>query len=169
MRKSLPSVPHEEWERVLDLLNQMQSVFQEFLGLLRKEERVLQSMNRQGIADITEKKEQVLEEMCRYEQQVMALLGRLAGPENTKQLGRWLKLSAQPVAATVNAKLRDVFELAKFIQVQGKKNEATIRRSQHVVREAINLIYSGLGTGPVYQGSGTLQFSSVPGSVNLHG
>ena len=36
-------------------------VFQKFLSLLREEERLLLAMDRQGVADITEKKEQVLE------------------------------------------------------------------------------------------------------------
>ena len=160
---------HEAWDHLVILLEKMQLVFQEFLSLLREEERSLQSMDRQGIAEITDKKEQVLEEMCRYEQQVMALLLRLAGPENGQQLGQWLKQSPQPQALLVNALLHDIFELAQLIQGQGKQNEAIIRRTQHVVREAINLIYTGLGAGPVYQGSGALQFSSVPGSVNLHG
>ena len=58
-------------------------VFQEFLSLLREEERLLlHGMDRPGVANITEKKEQVLEAMCRYEQQVMAVMHQLAGPKN---------------------------------------------------------------------------------------
>ena len=144
-------------------------VFQEFLSLLREEECLLLAMDRSGVANIMEKKEQVLEGMCRYEQQVMTVMQQLAGPKNQESLGGWLKQSRQPQASTANTIFHESYKLAQKIQAQGKKNEVLIRRTQHVVREAINLIYTGLGAGPVYQGSGTLQFSSVPSSVNIHG
>ncbi len=159
----------EAWDHFLVLLGKMQGVFHQFLSLLGEEERLLLGMDRQGVADITEKKEQVLEGMCRYEQQVMAMLERLAGQENRDQPGRWLKKSPQPQAKAARTIFHELSGLARKIQEQGKKNEAIVRRTQHVVREAINLIYTGLGTGPVYQGSGALQFSSVPSSVNLQG
>ena len=161
--------PYETWDHLLGLLGEMQVVFQEFLSLLREEERLLLGMDRQRVADIMEKKEQVLETMCRYEQQVMAVMHQLAGAKNQESLGGWLKKSRQPQASSANTIFHELFGLTLKIQEQGKKNEALIRRTQHVVREAINLIYTGLGTGPVYQGSGALQFSSVPSSVNLHG
>ena len=161
--------PYKTWDHLLTLLGEMQGVFQELLSLLPEEERLLLGMDRQGVADITEKKEQVLEAMCRYEQQVMAVMHELAGPENQESLGGWLKKSRQPQAPLANTIFHELFGLARKIQEQGKKNEALIRRTQHVVREAINLIYTGLGTGPVYQGSGALQFSSVPSSVNIQG
>ena len=161
--------PHETWDHLIYRLKEMQGVFQEFLFLLREEERLLLRMDRQGIADIAEKKEQVLEGMCRYEQQVMGGLHRLAGPENLEQLGQWLKQSTHPQALLANRIFHELHVLARKIQEQGKKNETVIRRTQHIVREAVNLIYTGLGAGPVYQGTGTLQFSSVPSSVNLQG
>lgn len=144
-------------------------VFQEFLSLLREEECLLLAMDRSGMANIMEKKEQVLAGMCRYEQQVMTVMQQLAGPKNQESLGGWLKRSQQPQASKANTIFHESYTLAQKIQVQGKKNEALLRRTQHVVREAINLIYTGLGAGPVYQGSGALQFSSVPSSVNIHG
>ena len=158
---------HETWDHLLVLLGKMQEVFHEFLSLLGEEERLLLGMDRQGIEDITVKKEQVLEGMRRYEQLVMAMLQRLAGEENREQLGRWLKKSPQPQALAAKTIFHELVGLAKNIQEQGKKNEAVVRRTQHVVREAVNLIYTGLGTGPVYQGSGALQFSSVPSSVPI--
>jgi len=161
--------PYETWGHLLKLLGEMQVVFQEFLSLLREEERLLLGMDRPGVANITEKKEQVLEAMCRYEQQVMAVMHQLGGPKNRELLGGWLKKSRQSQASSANTIFHELFGLTRKIQEQGKKNEALIRRTQHVVREAINLIYTGLGTGPVYQGSGTLQFSSLPSSVNLQG
>ena len=161
--------PYETWDHLIKLLGEMQVVFQEFLSLLREEECLLLAMDRSGMANIMEKKEQVLEGMCRYEQEVMTVMQQLAGPKNQESLGGWLKQLRQPQAATANTIFHESYKLAQKIQTQGKKNEVLIRRTQHVVREAINLIYTGLGTGPVYQGSGTLQFSSVPSSVNIHG
>ena len=54
----------EAWDHFLVLLGKMQGVFRQFLSLLGEEERLLLGMDRQGVADITEKKEQVLEGMC---------------------------------------------------------------------------------------------------------
>jgi len=159
----------EMWDHLLALLEEMQVVFHEFLSLLREEERLLLAMDRSGVADITEKKEQGLEEMCRYEQQVMAVLQQLAGPENQEHLGGWLKKLREPQAFKAETIFHELFGLVRKIQAQGKKNEAVIRRTQHVVREAINLIYTGLGTGPVYQGSGALRAPSVLSSVQLQG
>ena len=150
-------------------LTEMREVFQKFLLLLLEEECVLLRMDRQRVADITEKKEQVFEEMCRYEQQITATLQQLAGLENLECLEGWLIRSSHPQVVSAKKVFQELHGLALKIQEQGRKNGAVIRRTQHVVREAINLIYTGLGTGPVYQGSGALQFSSVPSSVNLHG
>ncbi len=161
--------PFKTWDHLLRLLGEMQVVFQKFLSLLREEERLLLHMDRQGVADIMEKKEQVLEAMCRYEQQVMAVMHQLAGPKNQESLGGWLKKSRQPQASSANTIFHELFGLTRKITEQGKKNQTLIRRTQYVVGEAINLIYTGLGTGPVYQGSGALQFSSVPSSMNLQG
>jgi flagellar biosynthesis/type III secretory pathway chaperone len=159
----------ETWDDLLILLGEMRVVFQEFMGLLGDEERMLLEMNRQGVARVTEKKEQVLDVMCRYEQQVTARLHQLAGFEDQKGVGLWLKEAAHPQVSSVNSILQDLFGLTATLQEQAKRNEALTRRTQHVVREAIHLIYSGLGNGPVYQGSGVLSFPSVPNSVHLHG
>ena len=161
--------PCEPWDHLLTLLGEMQLVFQEFLSLFPEEERLLLGMDRQGMADITEKKEQVLEAMCRYEQQVMAVMHELAGPKNQESLGGWLKKSRQPQASLAKSIFQELVGLTRRIDEQGKKNEALIRRTQHVVREAINLIYTGLGTGPVYQGSGALRAPAVLSSVQLQG
>lgn len=159
----------ETWDALLSLLGEMQGVFQDFLSLLCQEERLLLAMDREEVATLTDTKEHVLETMCRYEQQLMGVLQHLAGPEHHHALGGWLKQVRQPQAFKANTTLHELFGLTQKIQAQGRKNEALIRRTQHVVREAINLIYTGLGTGPVYQGSGALQFSTVPSSVNLRG
>jgi len=158
----------ESWDYLLVLLGEMGVVFQEFMDLLGVEKQKLLSMDRQGVANVTEKKEQVLDRMCRYEQQVTGLLHQLAG--NAQQpLGLWLKGTSEPQASSAHLLLQDLFELTAKIQEKGKENETLTRRTQHVVREAINLVHSSLGSGPVYQGTGTLHFPSVPNSVHLHG
>lgn len=160
---------HEEWDHLLVLLGEMRAVFHGFMTLLRDEERLLLRMDRQGVADVMEKKEQALDTMCRYEQQVAAVFHQLTGSDNHERLEVWLQKARHPHASAVRARLQELVGLTRSIQAHGKKNEALIRRTHHVVREAINLIYAGLGTGPVYQGSGALYFPSVPGSVHLHG
>ncbi len=160
---------HETWDNLLVLLGKMRSAFHEFMILLRDEERILLGMDRKGIADVTEKKEQSLDMMRRYEQQVVAVLQELGGSEHQGRFGVWLQKARQPQASSAKTILQELGGLTHAIQAQGKKNEARLRRTQHVVREAINLIYTGLGTGPVYQGSGALHYSSVPGSVHLRG
>lgn len=160
---------HETWDNLLVLLGEMRSAFHEFMVLLRDEERILVGMDRKGIAEIAEKKEQSLGEMSRYEQQVIAVLQQLSGSEGQERFAVWLQKALQPQAASAKKILQEIGGLIHTIQAQGKKNEARLRRMQHAVRGAINLIYTGLGTGPVYQGSGTLHYPSVPSSVHLCG
>jgi len=160
---------HETWDNLLVLLGEMRSAFHEFMVLLRDEERILVGMDRKGIAEIAEKKEQSLGEMSQYEQQVIAVLQQLSGSECQERFAVWLQKALQPQAASAKKILQEIGGLIHTIQAQGKKNEARLRRTQHVVREAINLIYTGLGTGPVYQGSGALHYPSVPSSVHLCG
>lgn len=160
---------HEEWERLLVLLGEMRGIFQEFMTLLRDEEHRILEMDRQGVAVVTEKKEQVLDTMCRYEQEVINVLHQLSGLDNYERPEVWLKQTRHPHALTARTRLHELGDLTREIQSHGKKNEALIRRTHHVVREAINLIYTGLGSGPVYQGSGALHFPTVLSSVHLHG
>ena len=160
---------HETWDHLLVLLGEMRSAFREFMVLLRDWKLILLGMDRKAIADMTEKKEQALDVMCRYQQQVVAVLQQLAGFEHQGRFGAWLQKARQPQASSAKTILQELGVLTRLIQAQGKKNEARIRQTHHVVREAIHLIYTGLGTGPVYQGSGTLQYASVPGSVHLCG
>jgi hypothetical protein len=159
----------QTWEDFQVLLAEMQVLFQDFLSLLKKEERLLVVMNRQGVADITEKKEQVLDGMRRYEQQVIGVMHQLSGSEHQGQLGDWLRNVPHRHAVAANTIFHELIGLTRKIQDQGKKNESRIRRMQHVVRGAINLIYAGVGAGPVYEGSGTLRTPSVLSSVQLHG
>ncbi len=170
--KEMPLLPNqtpESWDNLLVLLGNMHDAFQQFLSFLCDEEHQLRAMNQQGVADITEKKEHAIAVMYRYEEQLNVVMHQLAGPTNREQLGRWLRQVRRPQAYKAGTMFDELFGMTQKIQAQGHKNEILIRRMQCVVREAIGLIYKGLGTGPVYQGSGALQFASVPSSVSLQG
>ncbi len=157
------------WNHLLVALEDMHAAFEQFLAFLCDEERLLSAMDRQGVAELADKKEQALAVMCRYEKQVSLAIHQLAGPEHRGHIHDWLNQVRHPQAMKASTIFYELIGLTRKIQVQGRKNEILIRRMQCVVREAINIIYAGLGAGPVYQGSGTLQFSSVPSSVSLQG
>jgi len=157
------------WERLLGMLTQAQSSFQCYIGLLAHEERNLRIMDRQGLTEVNDQKEQVLEEMCRLEQQVKGELQQLAGSHAHESVSSWLMKVQDPRAQLAHGMLIELLRLARTIQDQGKTNETLIGRIQRSVREAMNFIYTGLGSGPVYQESGTLNFPSVPSSVHLQG
>jgi len=157
------------WEGLLAILAEAQSSFQVYASLLSHEERTLRIMDRQGLTDVNSQKEQVLDVMCRLEQQVESELRQLGGSEVYESIGSWLQKVRDPRAQSAHGMLMELFRLARMIQEQGRKNEDLIRRVQHRVREAIHFMYTGLGTGPVYQGSGTLNFPLLPSSVHLQG
>ena len=165
----MPNRAQTPWDHLLVLLEEMHAAFQQFLSFLCDEERLLVAMDRQGIGDMAEKKEQALAEMSRYEKHVSMMIHQLAGPEYRGQIDTWLKQLRHPQAMKASTLFHALLGLSQKIQAQGRRNEFLIRRAQCVVREAISLIYTGLGTGPVYQGSGALQFSTAPSSVSLHG
>lgn len=160
---------HAMWERLLVMLGEAQASFQEYFALLTHEERAIRIMDRQGLTDVNGHKEQVLDRMCRLEQQVERELQQLIGPTVTENFLSWLKKATDPRAQSVHGLLTDLLRLAGLIQEQGKKNEALICRTQHRVRDAIHFMYTGMGTGPVYQGSGIVNFPSIPSSVHLQG
>jgi hypothetical protein len=157
------------WERLLVILEEAQSSFQQYFSLLSHEEHTLRTMDPKGLTDVNSQKEQVLDAMCRLAQQVERELRWLAGLEAHESIWSWLKKARDPRAQLAHGMLTELLRLARRIQEQGKRNEDFIRRIQHRVREAIHFMYTGVGTGPVYQGSGTLNFPSVPSSVHLQG
>jgi flagellar biosynthesis/type III secretory pathway chaperone len=157
------------WERLLTLLEEGQSSFQHFADLLIHEEHTLRIMDRQGLSEVNSQKEHALDAMCRLEQQVEQELQQLSGSRTSESVGSWLKQSRDPRAQSAYRRLTELRCLARTIQEQGKTNAALIHRIQHRVGEAIHFLYTGLGTGPVYQGSGALNFPSIPGLVHLQG
>ena len=160
---------HATWERLLAMLAEAQSSFQEYFSLLSREERILRVMDRQGLTAVNSQKEHVLDAMCRLAQQVERELRHLGGVGVHESIWNWLTNVQDPRAQSAHDMLTELLRLASTIQEQGKKNEGLICRIQHRVREAIHFMYTGLGTAPVYQGSGTLNFPSLPSSVHLQG
>lgn len=157
------------WERLLEMLAEAQSVFQRYGVLLFQEAHSLRIMDRPKLVEVNSQKEQALEAMCQLEQQVERELHRLAGSAAYESIWSWLKAVPDPQAKLAQEMLTDLLRLARLIQEQGKRNDALIRPIYHRVREAVQVMYTGLGTGPVYQGSGILHFPSVPSSVHLQG
>lgn len=159
----------ETWERLLKALAEAQAAFQQYGVLLFQEAHSLRIMDQPKLFEVNSHKEQVLDTMRRLEKQVEGELHQLAGAGAQETIWTWLNAVSDPRAKSAQSMLMDLLRLARLIQEQGKKNEAAIRPIYHRVREAIQLMYTGLGTGPVYQGSGTLHFPSVPSSVHLQG
>lgn len=157
------------WKQLLEVGEEAQSIFARYLELLRQEEDALRRMNRQEMFGLMEKKGEALDIMCRYERQVISGIKVLTGSEGKGRLWIDLQAASDPRAVSLQNIVRKLSLLANNIREQGKTNAALIRRAQHVVREAINLIYIGLGTGPVYQGSGALSIPSLPGTMHHHG
>ncbi len=157
------------WERLLEMLAESQAVFHQFGVLLFQEAHSLRNMDQSKLVEVNSQKEQVLDTMRRLEQQVECELYQLAGAVPQESIWSWLKAVPDPRAQSAQSMLIELLRLARLIQEQGKKNDAVIRPIYHRVREAIHVIYTGLGTGPVYQGSGVLNFPSVPSSVHLQG
>lgn len=157
------------WERLLEALTETRSAFQQYGVLLFQEAHSIRIMDQRNLIEVNSQKEQVLDTMRRIEQQVEHELHRLVGPAKPESILSWLKADPDPRAQSAHGMLMELLDLSRLIREQGKKNEALILPLYHRVREAIHVIYTGLGTGPVYQGSGALNFHSVPSSVHLQG
>jgi flagellar biosynthesis/type III secretory pathway chaperone len=157
------------WERLLEILAEAQSVFQEYGVLLCQEAHSLRLMDQVKLVEVNSQKEQVLDTMRRLEQQVERDLHQLAGAGASESIWHWLNAVPDPRAQSAQRRLIELQRLARLIHEQGKKNEALIRPIYHRVHEAIHVMYTALGTGPVYQGSGALNFPSVSGSVYIQG
>jgi FlgN protein len=157
------------WEPLLRVLAEAQAAYQQYGVLLFQEAHSLRIMNQRNLVEINSQKEQVLDTMGRLEQQVEHELHQLVGTVAQESILSWLKADPDPRAQLAQGMLIELRHLSRLIQEQGKKNEALIRPFYQRVREAIHVIYTGLGTGPVYQGSGTLNFPSVPSRVHLQG
>ncbi len=157
------------WDDLCRIFQKTQRVCEEYLSLLEGEEKLVQQMDRTGLSEILGRKEQVLDSLCRYEREVENVLQALVNEQGYSSWADWLEREPSGQADVVQDWLGKLRHLARQIHNQGKTNEIRIRRSQHVVREAVNLIYAGVGSGPVYQGSGTLRTPSVLSSVQLQG
>lgn len=160
---SIPLVPFQQ------VFQQLQLFLEEFFKLLVQEEVVMKRLNRENMSAVVEHKETVLEKIQRSEQQLIAVLRPWISRESAADCWKVI---------TQDSRFADVRQLPAFqaiqretarIRVQSQKNSVLVRRGQYVVREALNLIQTSLGQGPVYQGTGTLQIQPAPYSVNLRG
>ncbi len=157
------------WSTLVTLLKDTQVCLRTFLTLLLNEEDALRAMDRQTLDEITYKKEQILGDLNRYDHQVQTSLGPIfRSTDSLKHLVEVERVS-QPEASTISRQVEELRSLVESIRQQGKKNETLVSRMQHVVGQAIHLIYTGLGRGPVYQSSGGLHFPEAPGSVHISG
>ncbi len=157
------------WVPLQQVFEQLQGSLEEFSKLLVQEESVMKRLNREKMMVLVEHKATVLEKIQRSEQQLVAVLRPWVSTESSVDC--WNAITQDP-------RFSRVFQLPVFkaiqreitrIREQGQKNSVLVRRGQYVVREALNLVYAGLGQGPVYQGTGTLRVQPAPCSVNLRG
>ena len=159
----------QPWQQVVALLRDTRGCLQSFLKLLVDEESALKSMDRKILDEITHQKEQILESLRQYDQKVHNSLGWEIGALNPGSLEQELQQAPQQDRTVIRQLVRDLQALVQSIRDQGKRNEGLIQRMQHVVGQAIHLIYSGLGRGPVYQASGGLNFPDPLGTVHISG
>ena len=162
--------PHSiPWVALQQVFQQLQVSLEEFSSLLEQEEAVMKRLDRENMMALVDHKATVLENIQRSEQQLVAVLRPWAPTESS--VNCWNVITQDP-------QFSRVFQLPVFkaiqretarIREQGQKNAVLVRRGQYVVREALNLVYAGVGQGPVYQGTGTLRVQPAPCSVNLRG
>lgn len=157
------------WIPLQQLLQQLQNSLHLFSELLVQEETVMKRLDREKMLSLADRKAEILENIQVVERQIVAVL-RPWVPSGSPD-DCWLLIKQDPEFSSLGrlpvfkALQRDVAR----IREQGQKNAVLVRRGQYVVREALNLVFAGLGQGPVYQGSGALRVQPVPCSVNLRG
>ncbi len=159
----------QPWQQVVALLKDTRRCLQSFLTLLIDEESALKAMDRKILDDITDQKEQILESLRQYDQSVHDSLGWEMGFVSQGSLERELQQAPPQDRTVIRQLVRDLHDLVQRVREQGKRNEGLIQRMQHVVGQAIHLMYSGLGRVPVYQATGGLHFPDPPGTVHISG
>lgn len=162
--------PHAiPWIALQQVFQRLLEVLEELSKLLVQEEAVMKGLDREKMMALVEQKANVLENFHRSEQHLVALLRPWVPTGSSAEC--WSLLKQQPDFLRVHQ--LPVFKAIRRetarVREQGQKNAVLVRRGQYVVREAMNLINTGLGQGPVYQGTGTLRVQPVPCSVNLRG
>ena len=157
------------WGRLAHTLRSECDAYRHFLQLLKEEAPCLQQLSPQALHDVTSQKTQVLALIQQLDGVRMGLLKRLAGPACKEDLIPWLARSIHPRASEAQAALKELVRFGREAKAHGKRNGALLSHAQYVVREALHVIYTGLGAQPLYGQSGQLSFPSVTGSVSLQG
>lgn len=157
------------WEALQQLFRRLLNSLEEFSELLAEEEAVMTRLDREKMMVLVEQKAGVLEAVQRCEQQMVAVLRPWVPTGLSGDCWNVIKQSPEFSRVLQLPEFKAIQRETARIREQGQKNVVLIRRGQYVVREAMSLVYAGLGQGPVYQGTGTLRVQPVPCSVNLHG
>ena len=127
-------------------------------------------VNRDQLREITQQKEQILSSIRQLEQARLSRLNDLIGDQALDALTDWLRRHQVPESKKVQAALNRLVSISELkVKQQSEKNATLIFRGLYVVREALSLMYTGLGTQPVYGDSGQLTFPSVATSLNFKG
>lgn len=162
--------PHSiPWDTLQQLFRQLQNSLEEFSKLLVEEEVVMTKLDREKMMALVDQKANVLEAFQCSEQQMVAVLRPWVPTGSSIDCWNMIKQDPQFSRVLQLPVFKAIQRETARIREQGQKNAALVRRGQYVVREAMSLVYAGLGSGPVYQGTGTLRVQPVPCSVNLHG
>lgn len=157
------------WVPLQQLFQQLQNSLHVFFELLVHEEGVMKRLDREAMISLVDRKAEILDTVQHAERQMVAVLRPWVPSGSPAEC--WLLFKQDPEFSCLarlpvfKAIQRDVAR----IREQGQKNARLVRRGQYVVREALNLAFTGLGQGLVYQGSGALRVQPVPCSVNLRG
>ena len=157
------------WEQLRSALQKERDAYHQLFALLSEEFPAIKNMNPHGLADLNHQKESTLQIISQCEQERSALLSKLVDPSFKGNLLEWLWHSSAPQAAVVKPMLRDLVSIGKQVKKIGENNSGLTVRALHVVREAIGMIHSGLGSQPVYGESGQLRFPSMATTLNLQG
>lgn len=151
------------------LFQQLHESLQAFANLLIEEEVVMKRLDREKIMALVEQKVRILDVFQRYERELAAVLRPWISSGSPSAC--WDLIGQAPEFQSVarHARFQAIKQTAQCIREQRQRNMALIRRGHYVIQEALNLVFMGLGQGPVYQGTGTLRVQPITGSVSLRG
>ena len=157
------------WEALIHTLRSERDAYHDLSVLLIEEHPLLRSMDHQRLLEVNSRKEAVLDSIRHLEQERTARLKEFPGSRSLDDFAEWLASTKFSQVEEVQAALNELVNIAKRVKQQSEENAGLTFRALYIVREALGLIYSGLGTQPVYGDSGQLTFPSVATSMNLKG
>ena len=162
----------QDWQQLRKTLEDEQLVLNDFLSLLQDEYNCLRTLNHPGLATLTKKKETLMARLPGFEHRRCALFLTLTGKPLPPDLPSLTAILAEHVPSggpTTVQVFQNLWNVAKEIVSQGRKNGALIHRGLNTVREALRLLYTGIGNEPVYGDGGVLQFPRVTSSRIVEG